>query len=180
MFKKFVLFLLVAVGVLAAVVAMQPADFRVSRSATMAAPAATVFEQVNDFHKWEAWSPWAKLDPKAQNTFEGPSSGKGAIFKWSGNDEVGVGQMTITESRPTDLVLIQLDFLKPFEATSQTEFTFKPTPDGKTAVSWTMTGKNNFIGKAFSLVMDCEKMVGPQFDQGLENMRKIVETPAAN
>jgi hypothetical protein len=80
---------------------------------------------VNDFHNWEAWSPWAKLDPAAKATFEGPSAGTGAIFKWAGNKEVGEGSMTITESRPSDLIRIKLEFLRPFEATNSAEFTFK-------------------------------------------------------
>src|SRR5438094_4163018 len=99
--------------ILVAVIALQPADFRITRTATISAPAADVFAQVNDFHKWEAWSPWAKLDPNAKSTFEGPPVGTGAIVKWSGNDEVGVGSMTITESRPNELIRIKLDFVKP-------------------------------------------------------------------
>src|SRR4029079_18322294 len=92
------------------VVALQPSDFRISRSAKMAAPPAAVFAQVNDYHNWDAWSPWAKLDPNAQVTFEGPTSGVGAKFIWSGNDKVGQGQQTITESRPDELVQIKLEF----------------------------------------------------------------------
>src|SRR5258708_4924025 len=104
MFKKILVVLVVAVVVFAGVVAMQPADFRVERSVTLAAPAPDVFAQVNDFHNWEAWSPWAKLDPNAKNSFEGSAAGKDAKFHWSGNSEVGVGSMTILESRPYDLI----------------------------------------------------------------------------
>jgi len=156
------------------VVAMQPTDFRYARTATMSAPADEVFAQVNDFHKWNDWSPWAKLDPAAKNSFEGPSEGEGAIFRWSGNDEVGEGKMTIIESRPGELVKIKLDFVKPFEGTATAEYTFQPQGD-QTAVTWAMYGKNDFVGKAVSLFMDCEKMVGDQFDQGLANMKAVVE-----
>jgi hypothetical protein len=105
-----------------------PSAIRVSRRSygRYLRPTACGIAQVNDFHNWEAWSPWAKLDPAAKNSFEGPSAGIGAIFKWSGNNEVGEGSMTITESRPSDLIKIKLDFTKPFEATNATEFTFKP------------------------------------------------------
>jgi hypothetical protein len=167
--------LLAIIAVLIVVIAMQPADFRVSRSATMAAPPAAVFEQVNDFHNWEAWSPWAKRDPNAKNRFEGPSVGEGAKFYWSGNNEVGEGSMTLTESRPTDFVRIQLDFVRPFSATNDVEFTFKPEGGDQTVVTWSMAGKNNFIGKAIGLFMDCEKMVGDDFEKGLANMKSIVE-----
>jgi hypothetical protein len=156
------------------VVALRPAEFRVARSAVMSAPPAVVFAQVNDFHNWEAWSPWAKLDPAARNSFEGPAAGTGAIFRWAGNKNVGEGSMTITESRPGELIRIKLDFLKPFAATCTTEFAFKPEGN-QTAVSWSMTGKNNFMSKAMGLFMNCEKMVGGQYEKGLAAMKSIVE-----
>src|SRR5574341_656363 len=103
MLKKILIALAAIVVVFVAVVAMQPSDFRIVRTATMSAPAPALFVQVNDFHNWEAWSPWAKLDPAAKNSFEGPSAGTGAIFRWAGNNKVGEGRSTITESRPNEL-----------------------------------------------------------------------------
>src|SRR3982751_4607157 len=92
------------IAIFAVIVAFQPADYIVQRSATINAPSPIVFAQVNDFHNWEAWSPWAKLDPAAKNSFEGPAAGTGAKFSWAGNDKVGEGRMAITESHPSDLV----------------------------------------------------------------------------
>ena len=167
---------LVAVLVLLfVVIASRPSDFRVSRSATMAAPQSAVFAQVNDFHNWEAWSPWAKLDPDAKTSFEGPSSGTGAVFRWDGDKNVGQGSMTITDSRPHDLIRIKLDFLRPFVGTNDVTFNFKPEGD-RTAVTWNMAGKNNFLAKAISLVFDCEKMSGGMFEQGLASMKSVVES----
>jgi hypothetical protein len=160
-----------------AVVAVQPSEFRITRSATVSAPPETVYAQVNDFHKWQAWSPWAKMDPAAKNTFEGPSAGTGATFRWVGNAEVGEGSMTITESHPSDLILIKLEFLKPFPATNTTEFTFKPQGD-QTVVTWTMSGRNGFVGKAFCLVMNMDKMVGGDFEKGLRDMKTAAEAAA--
>lgn len=178
MLKKILLALaalvVVTILVFVAVVAMQPSEFRIVRSATIPAPAAEVFTQVNDFHNWEAWSPWAKLDPAAKISFAGPSAGTGAIFQWSGNNEVGERSMTITESRPHELIRIRLDFVKPFEDTATEEFTFKPEGD-KTTVTWTMFGKNNFMAKAFCLFMNMDKMIGGQFEEGLANMKSVVE-----
>src|SRR5687768_8227147 len=172
----YILGALVAVVVLLfVVISMRPSDFRVSRSATMAAPQSAVFAQVNDFHKWEAWSPWAKLDPDAKTSFEGPSSGTGAIFRWDGDKNVGQGSMTITESRPHDLIPIKLDFLRPFVGTNDVTFNSKPKGD-RTAVTWNMAGKNNFLSKAISLVFDCEKMSGGMFEQGLASMKSVVES----
>src|SRR5690242_20234947 len=99
---KIVLALVVIVGALAGYVSTKPNEFRVERSATIAASPDAVFEHVNDFRKWEAWSPWAKLDPTAKNSFEGTESGKGAVFKWVGNDKVGEGAMTIVDSQPPE------------------------------------------------------------------------------
>lgn len=171
---KILIVVAVAIVVLVAVIAMRPSDFRITRSASIVAPTAVVFGQVNDFHKWEAWSPWAKMDPTAKTTYEGPAAGNGAIFRWAGNNKVGEGNMTIIESRPNELVQIKLEFLKPFTATHTAEFTFKPE-GAQTIVTWSMYGKNNFMAKAVGLFMNCDKMIGGQFEQGLADMKAIAE-----
>jgi hypothetical protein len=175
MFKKILLGLAALVAVFLVIVAMQPDEFRVSRSATVTAPPARVFAQVNDFHNWEAWSPWAKLDPNAKATFEGPQSGEGAVFIWAGNNEVGEGRMTLMQSRPSESIRIKLDFVKPMEGTSDVEFTFKPQ-NNDTVVTWTMSGQNNFIGKAICLIMNQDKMIGGYFEKGLANLKSVVES----
>jgi len=164
-----------AVIVFLIVVASRPGEFRVNRSASLSAPASAVFALVNDFHNWEEWSPWAKLDPAAKNTFEGPNAGTGAIFAWSGNNKVGAGRMTITDSRPNELIRICLDFLRPFKATNTAEFTFEPRGN-QTLVTWSMLGQKNFVMKAFGLFMNCDDMLGKEFDKGLAQMKSIVES----
>ena len=156
------------------VVALRPANFRVTRSASILAPPEAVFAQVNDFHCWESWSPWAKLDPQAKNAYEGPAAGTGAAFAWSGNNKVGEGRMTITESRPNEFVGFQIQFLRPFKATNAAEFTFR-REGNQTVVSWTMSGRNNFLCKAMGLFMNCDNMIGSQFEKGLATMKSIVE-----
>jgi uncharacterized protein YndB with AHSA1/START domain len=177
MFLKILLAFVVLVGALVVFIATRPSDFRITRSATIAAAPETLFTQVNDLHRWNSWSPWAKIDPNAKQTFSGPPAGVGASSTWAGNNEVGEGRMTITESRPNDLVQLRLEFFKPFQATNVAEFTFQPE-GAQTLVTWTMTGKNNFIAKAFGLVVDCDKMVGGQFEQGLAQLRATVDSPA--
>ena len=174
MFKKILLVLLLVIAGFAVYVAMLPPDFKVERSAMIAAPAADVFAQVNNFHNWDAWSPWAKLDPKAKNTFEGAESGVGAKFAWDGNSDVGAGSMEIIESKPAESIKIDLRFTKPMEGTNLTQFTFKPDGE-KTNVTWTMTGKSNFIGRAMCVFMNMDKMVGGKFEEGLNNLKNIVE-----
>jgi uncharacterized protein YndB with AHSA1/START domain len=166
----------VLVSVLIVLIAVQPDDMRIMRSVQMAAPPERVFEQVNDYHKWNDWSPWAKLDPDAKYTFEGPDSGAGAKFSWSGNDKVGAGTQTILESKPHELIRIRLDFEKPMKDTNQVEFAFKPEGEG-TLVTWTMLGKHNFMSKAMCLVMNFDKMIGSDFEKGLASIKAIVEKP---
>ena len=170
------IFLVIVLGIVAFVgfVAIQPADFQIVRSTTINAPAKSVFPHVNDFHQWDAWSPWAKLDPAVNNTFGGPALGKDAVFSWDGNDKVGEGRMTILESRLDELVKIKLEFIRPFEDTSTTEFTFKPDGE-KTVVTWSMSGHKGFVNKAVCLFMNMDKIVGGDFEKGLASMKSIVE-----
>lgn len=172
---EYILIALVAIVILfLALVASRPCEFRVARSAAIAAPASDVFAQVNDFHNWDGWSPWAKIDPAMKQTFEGAPAGTGAIYTWEGKKKVGKGRMTITDSRPNDLVRIYLEFFKPFKATNATEFTFVPEGN-QTLVTWTMTGKNNFMLKAMGLFMSMDKMIGGDFEKGLAQMKAVVE-----
>jgi len=156
------------------VIAGQPDEFKLSRSAKISAPAEKIFPHVNDLHSWDAWSPWAKLDPNAKPSFEGAASGTGAAMAWSGNCKVGVGKMTITESQPSSVIRFRLDFEKPMKATNMVEFTF--LPDGAaTIVTWSMAGKNSLGGKVFGLLMNCDKMVGTQYEKGLASLKAIAE-----
>lgn len=175
--KKILLGLVLVVGALAVAVALQPAEFSVERSATISAPADVVFAEVNDLHNWEAWSPWLEADPNAKTSYEGASSGVGAVFKWSGNSDVGEGSMTITESRPNERVRIKLEFLRPFAGQSTAEFAFKPAGD-ETEVAWSMFGTNNFLAKAIHLVIDMDAMIGGQFEKGLSKLKTVAEDKA--
>ena len=174
MLKKVVIALVAAIAGFAAVVALQPSEFRVARTANISAPPPDVFVQVNDFHHWEHWSPWAKLDPEATASFEGAPTGAGAVFAWSGDERIGEGRMTLTESRPSELIRIKLDFVKPMEGHSTAEFTFEPQ-GGQTAVTWSMTGKKNFVTKAVCLFMNIDKTLGNDFEKGLANLKSVVE-----
>jgi Polyketide cyclase / dehydrase and lipid transport len=157
-----------------AFVATRPSEYRVARTVTMAVPASAAFAQVSDFHRWGAWNPWAKIDPAMKQTYEGAPAGPGAVYTWAGNTQVGAGRMTMTESRPNELVRINLEFLKPFAATSIAEFTFRPEGD-RTAVTWSMVGQANFIAKIVHLFVDMDTMIGGNFERGLADMKSIVE-----
>jgi hypothetical protein len=174
MLIKILIALAVIVVVFVVIVALQPAEFHVARSTTISAPPAAVFAQVNDFHKWEAWNPWGKIDPAMKQSYEGAPAGTGAIYTWAGNKEAGEGRMTIAESRPSELVRVKLEFFKPFAATNAAEFTFKPE-GSQTLVMWSMFGEKNFMAKAVHLFMNMDKMIGEQFEKGLASMKSVVE-----
>jgi hypothetical protein len=176
MILKILIGLAVILVLLLIVVATRPSDFRYSRSLAIAAPPGVLFGQINDLRKFQDWNPWAKVDPNAKIEYTGPSSGIGAAYSWAGNNDVGEGEMTIVESKPGELVRARMDFKKPMQATHDAEFTFQPD-GGKTLVTWSMSGRNNFMGKAFGMVVDCDKMVGDQFAKGLATLKTLSEKP---
>ena len=165
------------VVVLLIVVALRPADFRVERTATLAASPLALFENVNNHRKFNAWNPFLKLDPNVKNTYAGPDSGVGAACSWDGNKDVGAGSCTILESKPGELVRCRMDWKRPMEGTATVDFTFKPQGD-KTIVTWSMYGKNGFMGKLVSLFIDCDKMCGPQFEKGLASLGEVASATA--
>lgn len=166
--------IVVLIAIFLIYVAMKPAHFHVERTAQIAASPATVFDNVNDLHKWTAWSPYMDLDPNVTQTYAGPQSGVGSSMTWSGNSKAGAGTMTIIESRPSELIRIRIDFLKPFAATDTAIFTFQPE-GGQTKTTWAMEGENPFLFKAVDTVMNMDKMVGDDFEKGLSRLKKVSE-----
>lgn len=177
MLEMILLVVLLVLVVFVFMVVKQPDEFSISRSRTIAAPVSVVFPHVNELQKWQAWSPWATIDPAAVHNFQGPESGVGAVMGWSGNNKVGVGKTTIVEYRADDYLQFKLEFQKPFKATNKAEFSFEAEGDS-TTVTWTMTGKNTLVGKVMSVLINCEKMVGKQFAQGLANLEAVAVSNA--
>jgi uncharacterized protein YndB with AHSA1/START domain len=174
----------IAIGVGALMVALlgfittRPDDFKVVRSSTVHGTPEAVYAMINDFHQWREWSPWDKMDPSQKTSYSGPASGVGAHYAWEGNKDVGKGEMTIEKATPNQSVEITLHFIEPFEATNVTRFTLSPAPGG-TNVEWAMTGTNQFIGKAMSLFMNMDSMIGKDFEEGLKNMDRVALARAA-
>lgn len=173
MIKKALLGLVAVIAIILVVASFQSDEMNVTRSATINAAPDAVFKVVNDFRQWDAWSPWSKLDPQMKKTLEGPPEGVGAIYKWSGNNEVGEGATRLIESAPNERIAMKLEFVRPFAGSSDVQFTFAPEGTG-TRVTWAMQGRKPFVGKVMGLFMDCEKMCGDQFSEGLANLEKVV------
>jgi uncharacterized protein YndB with AHSA1/START domain len=154
--------------------AMKPDTFEVRRTASIAAPPDKIFPLINEFDRWSAWSPWEKKDPAMKRTRSGTDSGKGAVYAWDGNGDVGKGRMEITDVAPPSKVTIKLDFEKPFEAHNVVDFMLSPKGD-TTDVTWTMRGPAPFFSKVMQVFVDMDNMVGRDFEAGLANLKALAE-----
>lgn len=172
MLKRVLLVTAAIVAAFLAYVAYLPANGTITRSAVLAAPPEAIFPHINTLKSWDAWSPWAKLDPNAKNSFEGPESGVGSVFHWDGNDEVGAGKMTIVESQPSQHVKLALAFERPMVATNVTDFALQPEAGG-TRVTWTMSGERPFWTRAICVLLGADAMVGGMFEKGLASLGAI-------
>ncbi|EPG72623.1 polyketide cyclase/dehydrase and lipid transport [Leptospira fainei serovar Hurstbridge str. BUT 6] len=147
---------------------------RVERSIEIKAPPEKIFVLINNLQSWRSWSPYEKLDPAMKRTLTGPISGKGAIYEWNGNSNIGKGRMEIIESTEPSKVGIKLDFLEPFEAHNTAEFTLKSGGDS-TKVTWMMSGPASFFSRILGVFIDMDTMIGKNFEEGLENLKRIME-----
>jgi Polyketide cyclase / dehydrase and lipid transport len=179
--------MLVIIAIIAAVIAIaiaivlilastKPATFRVRRSAVMRAPAETIFPLINNFHQWAKWSPWENRDPAMKRSYSGAESGKGAVYAWDGNRNVGSGRMEILDASSPSKITIKLDFFKPFEGHNTAEFMFVPERDASaTDVVWVMQGPSSFMSRVMQVFMDFDKMIGRDFEAGLANLKTLTE-----
>lgn len=169
--------ILIGVAALIAVVlvfaAFRPDTFSVERSATIKAAPEKIFPLINDFHQWDAWTPYNK-DPGMKKTYSGAASGAGAVFAWEGNREVGQGSITITESISPTRIVMDLQMIKPFNCRNHVEYSLTPTGDG-TTVRWLMSGPSNFVSKLMGLLINMDKMVGKDFETGLAGLKSAAE-----
>ncbi|MBL0938339.1 MAG: SRPBCC family protein [Gemmatimonadaceae bacterium] len=174
MIKKILLGLCLVVLAVLVYATFQPDSFALERRTTINASPDSVFAHINDFHRWDEWSPWAKLDPNMKVTHGGPPAGSGAVYGWTGNSDVGEGRMTITESVPPSKVVIALDFIAPMEANNITTFTLTPNGAG-TDVVWRMEGPMNYLSKLMCVFISMERLIGPDFEKGLAQLKTAVE-----
>jgi uncharacterized protein YndB with AHSA1/START domain len=167
--------LAVAVAVVLVLAANKPDVFQVARATTIKAPPDRIFPLINDFRKWGAWSPYEKKDPEMKRTYGGAESGKGAVYAWEGDSNVGQGRMEIADSSPPSKIVLKLDFVKPFEAHNTVEFTLNPEGDS-TVVRWAMHGPAPYMAKIVHLFFDMDSMVGKDFEAGLANLKTAAES----
>jgi uncharacterized protein YndB with AHSA1/START domain len=166
--------LALVIGVILILAAAKPSSFSVRRTAAVNAPAEKIFAVISDFREWRGWSPWENRDPGMKRTYEGSERGKGAVYAWDGNKNVGAGRMEILEATTPSKILIKLDFIKPFEGHNTAEFTMSPQGNA-TNVNWVMQGPAPFMSKVMQMFVSFDKMIGKEFEAGLANLKKLVE-----
>lgn len=174
MVRKLLLAMAVLIVLVLIYAATRPDSFRIERSTRIKAPPEKIFALINDLHQWEAWSPWEKIDPQIRRTYSGAASGKGAVYEWNGNKDIGQGRMEISETTPSSRILIKLDFMAPMEAHNLVEFTLAPQGDS-TLVTQAMSGPSPYVAKLMGLVFSMDKMVGDKFEEGLGNLKGLAE-----
>jgi hypothetical protein len=174
MLKMILIVLIAIVAIILIIAALKPNRFHIARSISIKVPPEKIFAHIENFHAWEAWSPWEKIDPACQRSYSGKESGVGAIYGWSGNKDIGEGRMEIIESTPYSKVLLKLDFIKPFEGHNMVEFTLQTHGD-VTTVTQAMSGESMFIHKLMGLCFNMDKMIGTKYEEGLSALKAIVE-----
>lgn len=174
MWKILGIVVVVVIAGILALAARKPDTFTLERSVLVNAPPEKVFALIDDFHRWDAWSPWEKIDPSMKRTFSGAERGKGAVYAWQGDGKAGAGRMEITESTPPSKVAIKLDFTKPIEASNTVEFALVPQGNA-TKVTWAMRGPSPFISKVMQVFVSMDDMVGKDFEAGLAAVKRAAE-----
>ena len=172
---EIILALALLVAIFIVLVSLRSDKYLVERSLLIAAPASTLFPLVNDHQNFNRWNPFLKMDPQVKNTLSGPRAGVGAVCAWEGNRQIGAGSSTIIESKPDELVRMHMDWIRPMKGIGTMDFTFK-AEGPHTLVTWAMYGRRGFAGKLFSLCINCDKMCGPKFAEGLVNLSQLAKT----
>ena len=174
MLKTIALVIVVVIAGVLIFAATKPDTFAVQRSTSIKAPPDRIFPLINDFKRWDAWSPWEKKDPAMKRSYGPTTSGKGAHYAWEGNNDVGQGSMDITESVPPSKVALKLDFVKPFEGHNVVEFTLLPRGES-TDVTWSMSGPAPFMSKVMQVFVNMDRMIGKDFEAGLASLKAAAE-----
>lgn len=168
----------VLVAAVLIVAAARPKMFRMERRTTIEAPAERAYWLIADFHCWQAWSPWEKLDPELKRTFSGRESGEGTVYAWESQGEAGAGRMEITHAAAPSRITIRLEFFRPFRATNTAEFLIEEH-GSSTTVTWAMFGPQPYRGKLMGLFLNMDRLIGREFETGLANLKALAENAPA-
>jgi hypothetical protein len=176
MLKKISLLLvLVIAGILIAAGFASP-KMDVTREIIVNAPVASVFPHINNSEKANAWMPWAASDPSLKMNYSGPAEGVGSKASWESTGDMGTGEALVVDSVPNEYVKTKLTFVKPFQMEEMATLSVAPV-EGGTKVSWNAVAEKPYLFRVVGLFMDCDKMVGGEFEKGLASLKTKLESP---
>jgi hypothetical protein len=166
--------LIVVVGIILAVAAFQPKEFKIERSVTTTGSAEAVYNLMSDFKRLSEWSPWVQADPNSVLSYGEITQGQGAWYSWN-SKQMGAGKQTIVNAVPNQRVDSDLEFLEPWPSVAKAYYAIED--DGtQRKVFWGMTGSNDSIlQRAGAMMFDMDGMISREFDKGLNNVKAVVE-----
>lgn len=176
---KFLRFLLILIGIFIVIVLVlgliEPKDVTITRSTVINAPKAVVFEQIVKFKNWPHWSPWYEMEPTVQMEYFGTDGEPGSGYKWKGDaKKTGEGEMT-NKGVTADEMNFGVHFIKPMDGKGDGTFTVTDTAGG-TKVTWKLVSHMKYPFNALQLFMNMDKMVGKDFERGLQLMKQYCES----
>ncbi len=154
---------------------MGPKNYDVFRTVEISRSKNEVFTYLKSLKNMDEWSPWAKKDPNMQKKFTGDDGEVGAISYWNGNKEVGEGEQEIMKIIDGERIESELRFLKPWKSTSDCYIDVEGLDNGNTKVKWGFSGNNKFPMTIMSLFKNMDSMVGPDFEEGMANLKNVME-----
>ena len=175
MLKKLILGLLIFVVLLCGYAAMKPSDYFITREITIHKPVEKIFQYLNSSKLMALWSPWAEIDPKAKMEITGPEAGIGSKTSWEGGEKLGTGSAAIVDSVENQRVSVKLEYVKPFQMIQDAEYLVKSV-GSESVVTWSVKGKNNFMGRLMCIFVNVDKTVGGMFEKGLSNLKMLAES----
>ncbi|PKQ46309.1 SRPBCC family protein [Confluentibacter flavum] len=167
--------LMIAITLFILVIAV-PKHFNISRNIVINKPANEVFAYLKFIKNQDDWSPWKKKDPNMKQSYVGTDGKIGFIAKWEGNKDVGSGEQEITRIVENEVIETKLRFYKPWKSESDAYIKIKDLDKyNSTIVTWGFSGKNKTLSSIFFLLFNVEKAIGEDFENGLVNLKKMLE-----
>jgi len=152
-----------------------PAEKTISREIVIQAPPESLFPMINHSKKMNDWMPWLESDPGVKMVFSGPDEGVGSKSEWDSPGKMGTGSAVVMESNLNQSVKTQLTYTKPIAMSQVAEVTLTPTQGG-TKVTWSVECHNSFFFRLMGVLLNVDKMVGGEFEKGLNKLKLIAES----
>ena len=176
--KKIFILLITLVGFALIIPLFVKNDYSISRSIEINRETSDVFDYIRYLKNQEEFAVWQSKDPDAKISYTGDDGAEGAIYKWDSKvKDVGAGEQEITKIDENERIEFELRFTRPMEMTGQAFFTTEQlsSPEGGTKISWGFEGTISWPWNLLLLFVDMENELGPELQQGLQNLKKVLE-----